>query len=63
MNAKEYAALSTQLGQIATRVTPDDHSPVANTGRLAMFHLRAAARELQRLAEWTANQEDAEAKP
>ena len=59
MKAKDYANLSAQCGNMATMCKPDEKSPVAHTANLAVYYLRAASRELQRLAEWQAEQEKA----
>ena len=57
LTAKEYAALSASVGGVALKVKPEDASPVAQSANLAVYHLRCAAKELQKLAEWKAEHE------
>ena len=62
MTAQQYAALAAQVGEAAFRLVPNDRSPVAQTANLAVTYLRMAAKEIRRLAEWTAEQEKQEPK-
>ena len=62
MTAKDYAALAAQVGEASFRLVPNDRSPVAQTANLAVTYLRMAAKEIRRLAEWTAEQEKQEPK-
>ena len=62
MTAKHYAEYAARAGQLATAIQPaiqpEDATPIAQTAALAVFHLRMAARELLRAAEWLAEHED-----
>ena len=62
MTAKDYAALAVQIEEAAFRLKPADQSPTTQTATLAIACLQLAAHEIQRLAEWTADQEDQEPK-
>ncbi len=56
--AKEYAKLATQIGQTADLLQPADSDPYAQTRRLAVFHLRNAARLAREIAEHQAQREE-----
>lgn len=57
LKANEYAKLSTETGAIANRVRPEQSSPVTHSSDVAVYHLRCAARELRKIAEWAAEKE------
>lgn len=49
--ANDFAQAAQQIGQLADQVTPPETDVYAQARKLAVFHLRSAARQLRDIAE------------
>jgi hypothetical protein len=57
--ANDFAQSAQQIGQLADRITPPETDRYAQARKLAVFHLRSAARQMREIAEALAKQEEA----
>ncbi len=56
--AKDFAAAAGHISQIAQTLDPADNDPYVTARRLAVFHLRNAARLTREIAEALAKKEE-----
>ncbi len=56
--AKDFAAAAGYISQIAQTLDPADNAPFPTSRKLAVFHLRNAARITREIAEALAKQEE-----
>lgn len=56
--AKEFAALAAKIGQTADLLNPPEGVELAQARRLAVFHLRSAAKIVREIAEHKAAREE-----
>jgi hypothetical protein len=55
--ANDFTQAAQQIGQLANRITPPETDKYAQARKLAVFHLRSAARQLRDIAEAMAKTE------
>lgn len=63
MTAAHFATLAGQARQAAESLKLPSGDSLEHAAELAVYHLRKAASELQKCAEWRAQEEKLEAKP
>lgn len=56
--AKDFAAAASYISQMAEKMNPSDTDPYAQSRKLAVFHLRRAARITFEIAEVKARMEE-----
>lgn len=55
--ANDFARAAHEIGQLADRINPPETDKYAQARKLAVFHLRSAARQMREIAEALAKTE------